>query len=66
MFLTQKVLEIAREAEAERSVKRPRGRPRKQPVIVQEDEEADEVSEYSSITLEDELALMVRRKRRSK
>jgi hypothetical protein len=60
------VLDIAREAEAERPTKRLRGRPRKQPVIVQEEEEADEVSECSSISSEDELALVVRRKRRSK
>jgi hypothetical protein len=37
MFLTTKVLEIAREAEAERLAKRPRGRPRKQPVIRERD-----------------------------
>ena len=56
MFSTQKVLEIAREAEAERPPKRPRGRPRKQPIVESEEEEEDKVLEYSSTTSEDELA----------
>jgi hypothetical protein len=60
------VLEIAREAEAERPIKRLRGQPRKQSVIVQEEEEADKVSECLSISSENELALVVRRKRRLK
>ena len=52
VYSTQKVLDIARDAESVRAVKRPRGRPRKRAKVVEE----DEVSECSSITSEDELA----------
>ena len=65
VFSTQQVLEIAREAEAERPAKRSRGRPRKRPVVEKEQEDEDEVSEYSHTTSEDELALVVRRRKRS-
>ena len=61
MYSTQKVLEVAREAETERAPKRPRGRPHKRPIIEIEEEEEDKVSDYSSITSEDKLAVLLQR-----
>ena len=66
VFSTQKVLEIAREAEAERPAKRPRRRPRKQPVVEIEKKEEDQISEYLFSTSEDELAIVLGRTRRLK
>ena len=60
------MLEIAREAEAERLAKRLRGRPRKQPVIKSDEEEEDEVSDYSSIASDDGIVVVVPRRRLSK
>ena len=65
VFSTSKVLEIAREAEAERPAKRPRGRPRKQPVIVSDDEDKAEVSDDSSVALDDGIVVLVPRRRLS-
>ena len=56
VFLTEKVLEIAREEEAARPVKRARGRPRKPLIVEAELEEEDKVSVHSFTTSEDELA----------
>ena len=56
VYSTQKVLDIARDAESVRAVKRPRGRPRKRAKVEIKVVEEDEVLEYSSITSEDELA----------
>ena len=66
VFSTEKVLEIAREAEGERPTKRLRGRPRKQPVIKSDEEEEDEVSDYSSIASDDGIVVVVPRRRLSK
>jgi hypothetical protein len=55
MFLTKKVLEIAREEEAARLAKRARGRPRKKLIVEAKLEVEDKASVYSSSTLEDEL-----------
>jgi hypothetical protein len=65
MFLTTKVLEIAREAEVERLVKRPRGRPRKQPVIISDDEDEAEVLDDSSVVLDNGIVVLVPRRRLS-
>jgi hypothetical protein len=65
MFLTTKVLEIAREAEAERLAKRLRGQPRKQPVIISDDEDEAEVSDDSSVALDDGIVVLVPRRRLS-
>src|SRR5689334_10043310 len=48
VYSTAKVLEVAREAEAERPAKRRRAPPRRQATIKIESEEEDEVSDYSS------------------
>jgi hypothetical protein len=56
VYSTQKVLDIARDAESARAAKRPRGRPRKRAKVEIEVVEEDEVSENSSTTSEDELA----------
>jgi hypothetical protein len=66
VFLTHKVLEIAREAEAERPAKRPRGRPRKQPVIESDEEDVDDVLDYSSAAPDDGIVVLVPRRRLSK
>ena len=55
MFLTKKVLEIAREEEAARLAKRAYRRPRKPLIVEAELEEEDKVSVYSFTTSEDEL-----------
>jgi hypothetical protein len=65
MFLTTKVLEIAREAEAERLAKRPRGRPRKQPIIISDNEDEAEVLDDSSVALDDGIVVLVPRRRLS-
>ncbi len=61
MYSTNKVLEIAREAEAERPAKRLRGRPHKQPIIKSNEEEEDEVLDYLSETLDNGIAVVVPR-----
>jgi DDE superfamily endonuclease len=66
VFSTEKVLEIAREAEGERPAKRPRRRPRRQPVIESDEEEVDEVSDYLSIASDDGIAVVVPRRGPSK
>jgi hypothetical protein len=60
------VLEIAREAEAERLVKRPRGQPRKQPVIKSDEEDVDNVLDYLSVALDNGIVVLVPRRRLSK
>jgi hypothetical protein len=66
VYLTYKVLEIVREAEAERLAKRPRGRPRKQPVIKSDEEDVDDVLDYSSTAPDDGIVVLVPRRRLSK
>ena len=63
MFSTHKVLEIAREAEAERPAKRLRGRPRKRPIIEIDEKKEDEVSDDLSIALDDGIVMLVSRRR---
>jgi hypothetical protein len=63
MFLTTKVLEIAREAEAERLAKRPRGQPRKQPVIISDNKDEAEVLDDSSVALDNGIVVLVPRRR---
>ena len=63
VYSTEKVLEVAREAEAERPAKRRRGRPRRQPVIKIESEEEDEVLDSSSDTSDDGIVVLVPRRR---
>jgi hypothetical protein len=63
MFLTEKVLEIAREVEGERPTKRRRGRPRRQPIIESDEENVDEVLDDSSSTLDDGIVMLVPRRR---
>ncbi len=59
VFSTGKVLEIAREAEAERPAKRLRRRPRKQPIIKSDKEEEDKVLDYLSISLDNRIVILV-------
>ena len=56
VYSTQKVLDIARDAESVMAPKRPRGRPRKRAKVEIEVVEEYKVSEYSSTTSGDELA----------
>jgi hypothetical protein len=56
MYSTQKVLDIARDAESVRAVKRPRGRPCKRAKVEIKVVEEDKVLENSSTTSEDKLA----------
>ena len=56
VYSTQKVLDIARDTESVRAVKRPRGRPCKRAKVEIKVVEEDEVLENSSTTSEDELA----------
>jgi hypothetical protein len=63
MYLTEKVLKIAREAEAERPAKRRRGRPRRQPIIKIESEEEDEVLDSLSTLLNDGIVVLVPRRK---
>jgi hypothetical protein len=63
MYSTEKVLEIAREAEAERPAKRRRGRPRRQPIIKIESEEEDEVSDSLSTLSDDGIVVLVPRRK---
>jgi hypothetical protein len=63
VYSTEKVLEIAREAEAERPAKRRRGRPRRQPIIKIESEEEDEVSDSLSTLSDDGIVVLVPRRK---
>ena len=56
MYSTQKVLDIARDTESVRVVKRPRGRPCKRAKVEIKVVEEDKVLENLSIISEDELA----------
>ena len=66
VYSTDKVLKIARETEAERPTKRQRGRPHKQAVIESDKEDVDEVSDHSSVILDDGIVVLVPRRRLSK
>jgi DDE superfamily endonuclease len=66
VYSTQKVLEVAREAEVVHGPKRPRGRPRKRPAVEIKEEAEDEVSEYLSTTSEEDVAVILRRFTQSK
>ena len=66
VYSTQKVLDVAREAETKPVVKRLRGRPRKRPIEEIEDEEEAEILEDSSSTSEEESINYVQWRVRSK
>ena len=64
MFSTADVLKIAREAEEKPVAKRPRGRPRKQPIQeVEEEEEENEVLSSSANSESEESVIVVRNTR---
>ena len=61
MFSTGKVLEIAREAEAERPAERLHERLHKQLIIKSDKEKEDKILDYLSISLEDGIVVVVPR-----
>lgn len=65
VYSTQKVLDVAREAETKPIAKRPRGRPRKRPVKEIEDKEQFDIVDDLSSTSEDGLIECVARRTRS-
>ena len=65
VYSTQKVLEVAREAERKSVAKRPRGRPRKRPIEEVEEQEEAEILNESSSASECESVVYVARTTRS-